>query len=113
MEPGIKVWIEKDALQVIGGGRYRLLKTIREEGSLKAASEKLGYSYRYAWGNIKKVEERLHEKLIISHKGGSHGGDSKLTPFAEKLLERFEKYEAEMKKLSIEVYERIFSDDEL
>ncbi len=113
MEPGIKVWLEKDSQHIIGGGRYKLLKTIREEGSLKKAAEKLGYSYRYAWGNIKKIEERLGERLIISHKGGSHGGDSKLTEHAERLLELFEEYQKAMKELSVTVYERIFKDDKL
>jgi len=111
MEPGIKIWLEKEGKNILGGGRYRLLKAIDEEGSLKKAAEKLRYSYRYAWGNIRKMEDHLGKKLIVSHKGGSGGGDSRLTDDGQWLLTKFEAFCHEIEKAARAAFERIFEDD--
>ncbi|HDS02108.1 MAG TPA: LysR family transcriptional regulator [Firmicutes bacterium] len=113
MKPGIKIWLEKEGKDILGGGRYRLLKAIQEEGSLKKAAEKLHYSYRYAWGNIRKMEERLGAKLIVSHKGGSGGGDSRLTEDGKWLLKKYEAFCHEIEQAAHTVFERIFKDDRL
>ena len=111
MEGKVKIWLEKDGKQVLGEGRYQLLKEIEANGSLKKAAENLNYSYRYAWGAIKKLEKRLGKDLIISHKGGAHGGDSHLTEFGKKLLSKFDKYKSEIKKSNKKIFRRYFKDD--
>lgn len=113
MKAKIKVWLEKDGKQVLGEGRIKLLKTIENLGSLKKAVEELGYSYRYAWGIIKKLEKRMNRQLIISHKGGAHGGDSHLTDYGKNLIEKFEKYKKEIKTENKKIFRRYFEDDEL
>jgi len=112
MKAKIKIWLEKDGKQLLGEGRIRLLKTIEDKGSLKKAVEKLGYSYRYAWGIIRKLEKRMEKKLIISHKGGAHGGDSRLTEYGKKLIEKFDKYKEEIKQENEKIFRRYFKDDE-
>jgi len=113
MEPGMKIWLEKEGKNILGGGRYRLLKAIDEEGSLKKAAERLHYSYRYAWGNIRKMEDHLGKKLIISHKGGSGGGDSILTPEGRLLLDKYEALRRDLYDYLKQAFERIFTDDRL
>ena len=61
--PVSKIWLETDEGYVFGPGLYHLLKTIQEKGTLKEASQQLDMSYRYAWGLIKKVEEKLFNKI--------------------------------------------------
>ena len=74
--PASKIWLETDEGYVFGPGVYSLLKAIQEKGTLKDASQSLEMSYRYAWGLIKKAEEKLGAPLIEATKGGRQGGGS-------------------------------------
>jgi molybdate transport repressor ModE-like protein len=90
--PAFKVWMETDDGYVFGPGVYSLLKRIMEVGTLKEAATELGMSYRYAWGLIKKAEEKLGEPLLTAHKGGrSGGGGAELTERGKQFLVEFQK----------------------
>jgi len=90
--PAFKVWMETDDGYVFGPGVYSLLKRIGEVGTLKEAATELGMSYRYAWGLIKKAEEKLGEPLLTAHKGGrSGGGGAELTERGKQFLVEFQK----------------------
>ena len=89
--PASKIWLETDEGYVFGPGVYNLLKAIKEKGTLKEASQSLDMSYRYAWGLIKKAEEKLEAPLIEASKGGRRGGgSSKITELGEHYLMDFE-----------------------
>ncbi len=75
-KPAFKLWLETEDGYVFGPGVYNLLIAIDRTGTLKEASQQLGMSYRYAWGLIKKAEEKLGEPLIDASKGGRLGGGS-------------------------------------
>jgi len=86
---------------VFGPGVYSLLKKIMSVGTLKEASTELGMSYRYAWGLIKKAEEKLGEPLLSAHKGGkSGGGGAELTKRAKIFLTDFENLREQMRRVS-------------
>ena len=90
--PASKIWLETSEGYVFGPGVYNLLKAIKEKGTLKEASQSLSMSYRYAWGLIKKAEEKLEAPLIEATKGGRRGGgSSKITELGEHYLMDFEK----------------------
>jgi len=87
-----KFWIETESgTNILGEGKWKLLMAIRETGSLKAAIEKMGYTYRQTWQNLKNIEERLGFKLIEKHRGGEKGGETRLTPKGEQLVQFFDK----------------------
>ncbi len=87
-----KFWIETESgTNILGEGKWMLLKAIRETGSLKAAVEKMGYAYRQTWQNLKNIEERLGFKLIEKHRGGEKGGETVLTAKGEQLVQFFDK----------------------
>ncbi len=46
----LRVWVTFGDAAKIGAGRAALLGAIDELGSIKAAAERYGMSYRYAWG---------------------------------------------------------------
>jgi len=90
--PASKIWLETSEGYVFGPGVYNLLKAIKEKGTLKEASQSLGMSYRFAWGLIKKAEEKLEASLIEATKGGRRGGgSSKITELGEHYIMDFEK----------------------
>ncbi|MFA6400768.1 MAG: LysR family transcriptional regulator [Salinivirgaceae bacterium] len=75
--------------------KFTLLKSIQETGSLKAAADKLGVSYRKAWGNVEAIEQGLGFKLLDRSRGGAHGGKTSLTAEGEKLLQAYQELRVE------------------
>jgi len=84
-----KVWLEKDGWPVLGEGRARLLEAIDEEHSILKAAEKLGMSYRHAWGVIKKINEALGKEIVLSIRGGKEGGSTELNEVGRRLLKEY------------------------
>lgn len=84
-----KVWLEKDGWPVLGEGRARLLEAIDEEHSILKAAEKLGMSYRHAWGIIQKIKESLGEDVVLSIRGGKEGGSTELNERGRRLLKEY------------------------
>ncbi len=99
--PAFKVWMETDDGYVFGPGVYSLLKRVNEVGTLKEAASQLGMSYRYAWGLIRKAEEKLGEPLLSAHKGGrSGGGGAELTERGKHFLVEFQRLREQMVRAS-------------
>ncbi len=88
-EVKVHVWFEKDSGVYFGHGRYELLLLIDELGSLKLASERMGISYRGAWGKIKKTEEVIGKPLI--YKENNKEG-YRLTDFGREFVNEFGSY---------------------
>ncbi|MBT8338913.1 MAG: LysR family transcriptional regulator [Desulfatitalea sp.] len=85
-----KVWIQDEHGNVVfGSGRLKILKAIKEKGSINAAAKELGIGYRAVWARIDATEKRLGKKLLQKQSGGTAGGGSQLTPLAETLIEKF------------------------
>lgn len=101
-----KIWIEdKDGSVVFGLGRYRMLKLIRQLGSMHAAAKQLKMSYRAVWMRIRKSEERIGKELVVRE-----GKGSTLTPFAERLIKQFKRLHAIVASESDDVYRDLMSD---
>jgi molybdate transport repressor ModE-like protein len=49
-------------------------------------------SYRHAWGQIRKLEERLGIKFVETRVGGKGGGKADLTDVAKEFLSRYGKF---------------------
>jgi molybdate transport repressor ModE-like protein len=93
-----KIWLEHDKKPLLGKGRYELLKNINMTNSLKKSAELVGISNKTAYNYIKKMENKLGEKLIISHKGGKDaGGYTKLNSTGLELIEKYEEALLEIK----------------
>ncbi len=93
--------METEEGYVFGPGVYSLLKKIAEVGTLKEASTELGMSYRYAWGLIRRAEEKLGEPLLSAHKGGkTGGGGAELTDRGKKFLIDFQNLYEQMRIVS-------------
>ena len=101
-----KLWLSAVSGEgIIGESSYKLLRTVEELGSLKAAAEFLGVSYRKAWGDIKNSEELLGYDLTEKHRGGVGGGKSELTNKAKNLLEAYDALHKKMDTAIEDAYE--------
>lgn len=94
MQPKVKLWVEKDGLLVFSDYRAELLDHIAKTGSISGGAERMGLSYRRAWGKIKEIEHNLGVRLVQSEVGGLGGGRTKLTPEGEEILARYRAFRA-------------------
>ena len=91
-----KIWLsdEKEA-GILGDGKWKMLKLIEEKGSMKAACDELGYTYRRTWGNLKKIEKFFGFPLLEKVRGGTEGGHTSLTEEGKRLVRAFDLFHQE------------------
>ena len=109
MEPRCKLWLEKDGKVTMSDYRLRLLQLIDETGSLSAAAEQLGLSYRRAWGKVRDLEEHLGAQLVDSASGGVSGGGSRLTSEGVDLMRRYRRFSETAREAVDRAYRAEFS----
>ena len=105
IRPRVKVWLEIDDQYVFGFGISEILKAVQESGSMKAAAESLGKSYRHVWGRIKETEEALGAPLLDKRVGGKEIGRSSLTELGAKLVSDYDA----LRRRMFEVVEQEFA----
>jgi len=105
-----KIWFTKDNLMVFGEGLAKILYAIDEQGSLSKAAKSVGVSYRHAWGDLKRAEERLGFPLLERQIGGHSGGGAKLTVKARKLLNGYERLKRKIIHQSDAWFENLLKD---
>ncbi|TSA30015.1 MAG: LysR family transcriptional regulator [Bacteroidetes bacterium] len=92
-----KMWMEDSSgTGILGDGKWKMLKLIEEKGSMKAACDELGYTYRRTWGNLKKIEDFFGFPLLEKHRGGAEGGSTQLSPEGKRLVAAFDRFHADM-----------------
>ncbi|WP_419867997.1 winged helix-turn-helix domain-containing protein [Chryseobacterium sp. CT-SW4] len=84
-----RIWIETDSGLKIGKGRALLLEQIDRLGSISEASKYLEIPYRRAWGIVKDINTNSTREVVVKVAGGKSGGESKLTDYGKKIVEKF------------------------
>lgn len=106
-----KIWLaDLEGNGILGDGKWKMLKLIAEKGSLKAACDELGYTYRRTWGNIKKIEAFFGFPLLEKHRGGSDGGSMSLTREGQILVRAFDKFHSRADALILEGFRDFIRD---
>jgi len=81
------------------------LEAVDECGSITAAAKKLEMSYKFTWDYLIRMRRRLHQPVIVTHRGGTRagkkkgGGGTMLTPSARKLLKEFKETERQVQNV--------------
>ncbi len=86
----LRIWLERDGRFIMSEGRAKLLRIVKETGSLSKAAKEMRMSYRHAWGVVHRIAQSAGGAVVSSVRGGREGGISKLTPFGEELLMEYE-----------------------
>ena len=83
-----KLWLELDGDFVIGECGADVLAGIATHGSLARSALSAGWSYRHAWGYVRRAERVLGTPLVerVAGKGSARG--MRLTPASHQLLAR-------------------------
>ncbi len=103
-----KIWLEVNGRPFLGGGRLRLLRAIAATGSINAASQQLGISYRKAWSQVQEMEKH-GIPLVECEKGGSGGGRSIITPQARELLKNFDDIQKGLHQIIDDRFDQVFN----
>ena len=103
-----RIWVDKDGQELIGPGIYSILKAIEETGSIASAARKLGYSYKFVWTYIKRLEDVLGVPLVESKRGGKERGITELTEVGKILLSYYESMSREVEEV-LKRWEQKFS----
>ena len=83
-----KVWLDRDGRFVVGDGGLRLLLAIIEHGSLLGAAREIGWSYRHAWGYLRRAEAALGRPLTEARPGKGSSRGTVLTEAGRLVVER-------------------------
>ncbi|MGY5872700.1 MAG: LysR family transcriptional regulator [Candidatus Thorarchaeota archaeon] len=100
LKSNYKLWFERDGEYIFGPGACAILQAVHEEGTITKGAQKLGMSYRYAWGVIKKIEKKLGIQIVETYKGGTvGGGGARVTDYGLKLIEAFSRLNSEFEEI--------------
>ncbi|MEO7850846.1 MAG: TOBE domain-containing protein [Rubrivivax sp.] len=88
------VWMTVGS-EVLGGEqRMGLLRAVAEQGSITHAAKAVGLSYKGAWDAIDGMNRLAGKALVERSPGGRGGGGTRMTPYGERLVVRFEQIDA-------------------
>jgi molybdate transport system regulatory protein len=106
-----KIWIsDKKGRGILGDGKWQTLKMIDEKGSLRAACNELGYTYRRTWGNLKKIEQFFDFPLLEKHRGGSEGGRTVLTQEGRRLVKAFDRFHSSVDSVIQKGFDKLINE---
>ena len=98
-----KVILTKD-VDFFGPGLFHLLQYIDEEGTIHAASKKMGMSYSKCWKLLNRAEEQMGFTFLDRY----NGGNSKITEEGREFMKRYEALLDEMQQTGQKIFEKYF-----
>jgi len=110
--PGIKVWLSTSDVQgAFGDGKWRLLEAVESTGSLRAAADSLGISYRKAWGDLKKAESCLGAGIIEKRRGGRTRGGTQLTAAGRRWVRKYARFRRDVDRAVEAAFGEMMNDE--
>ena len=81
-----KHWIELDGQFAIGEGGAELLRAVDLRGSLAEGARQIGWSYRHAWGYVRRAEAVLGVPLVFTKPGKGSARGTVITEAARDIV---------------------------
>jgi len=103
-EYGLRLYLNANGKRVLGKGGAQILEAIEDCGSISAAAEELGMSYKFVWDYLTRIRRIVKAPIVVTYRGGGvgrrrkGGGGTTLTPFARAMLDEFHSTETNLKK---------------
>lgn len=88
-----------DAL-ALGPGKADLLGAIAAQGSITAAAQALGMSYRRAWMLVDEMNRCFEPALVETLKGGGRERGARITPTGQAVLDAYREMEREAGRIA-------------
>ena len=106
--PRIKLWVVFGGRVKFGEGRAELLEAVERLGSFKKAVERMGMSYRAAWGYFRELERAAGVSLLERHPGGGPAGGTRLTPAGRRFVRQYRRFSRGLEALVERHFQRSF-----
>jgi len=106
--PRIKLWVVFGDRVKFGEGRAELLEAVERLGSFKKAVERMGMSYRAAWGYFRELERAAGVSLLERHPGGGPAGGTRLTPAGRRFVRQYRRFSGGLEALVERHFQRSF-----
>ena len=103
----ITFW-DENGEKFFGEGPARLLRGIKEQGSLRSAAMSMDMAYTKALKLMKNAEAALGYSLTTRTTGGKDGGGSILTPEGKAWLGRYEAYTKACEEANQQMFRKFF-----
>ena len=84
-----KVWLDAGGRFALGDGGVGLLRAIDENGSIRAAATRVGWSYRHTLAYLDNAEAAFGLSLVERARGGNDRGGARLTPEGRDFVRRY------------------------
>lgn len=95
LKPHHKLWLNWDGVFLMGPRYLRFLEAVDRAGTIRAAGQAVGWSYRTCLNRIREMERVLGAKVLATTRGGASRGGARLTPAARRLVKVFEQWRRE------------------
>jgi molybdate transport system regulatory protein len=95
----VRCWVEIDGERFFGPGPAELLGHIEQMGSITQAAKKMGMSYKKAWDIVENLNTHSRTKLVVSQKGGRHGGSAEVTDHGKKLVANYRRLTTKLNRV--------------
>jgi molybdate transport system regulatory protein len=103
-----KVWLEARGRFALGDGGVRLLRAIGATGSVRAAADRVGWSYRHTLSYLANAESALGLTLVTRSRGGNARGGATLTDDGRDFVDRYERLRAALNDTLLHLYDATF-----
>jgi molybdate transport system regulatory protein len=94
---------DTDGRQLLDSERFRILKFVRETGSISKAARKMRLPFRGVWGKLKALEDDCGFKVLTSSRNGSQ-----LTEACEGLYLRYEELSKSCERSAKSKFRKLF-----
>lgn len=106
LAPRQKVWLLCDGIFLMGPNYLRFLRAVDETGTIREAGKAVGWSYRTCLNRVRRMERALGGPVLLTQRGGSAHGGSRLSPDAKRLVDGFERWHRAVSEFSRQSFAR-------
>jgi len=106
-----KVWLDAGGRFAVGDGGTDLLRAIDATGSVRAAAERVGWSYRHTLAYLDNAERVLRRTLVERSRGGQERGGARLNADGRDFLQRYSQFRKRAQTAVLELYRAAFVHD--
>lgn len=80
-----------------------LLERIDASGSISAAANAMGMSYKAAWQAVEAMNNQSEQPLVARQTGGRHGGGTQLTEYGRRVVGAYRRLEKEHARVRVQL----------
>jgi len=94
----VKIRLHLNDKVALGPGKADLLEAIKQHGSISAAGRAMNMSYKRAWDLVNIMNESFAKPIVLTVKGGSHGGGAEVTELGKQVLAQYRQAQLQAEK---------------